>query len=103
MMLIALRPVLYLAHQYDAGDQLPVNDPGMAEAWLEAGSAKRIDEDAAAETEPAAEDKSSKALPATALSGQPGISDSGAEGDLIGRIPETPERKKSPAKRKKKT
>lgn len=38
--LIALRPVLYLAHQYKAGDELPVNNPEMIEAWLEAKSAK---------------------------------------------------------------
>ncbi len=35
----ATRPVLYLARQYMAGDALPVNDPEMVSAWLEAGSA----------------------------------------------------------------
>ena len=40
MKLKALRPVLYLAHQYDRGDELPVNNPDMVEAWLEAGSAE---------------------------------------------------------------
>ena len=39
MTLVAMRPVLYLAHQYSAGDKLPVNNPEMTAAWLEAGSA----------------------------------------------------------------
>ena len=96
MKLKALRPVLYLAHQYDRGDELPVNNPDMVEAWLEAGSAEWRTEEIP--TGPSAP----KAVPAAALAGQPGISDRGTEGDLTGRIPETPERKK-PVSRKKKT
>lgn len=38
--LTALRPILYLARQYKAGDSLPVNNPEMVEAWIEAGSAE---------------------------------------------------------------
>lgn len=96
MKLKALRPVLYLAHQYDMGDELPVNNPDMVEAWLEAGSAEwRVEEIPMGSS-------ATKAIPAAALAGQPGISERGVEGDLTGRIPETPERKK-PATRKKKT
>ena len=38
-MLIATRPILYLAKQYKAGDKLPVNNQEMVSAWIEAGSA----------------------------------------------------------------
>ncbi len=38
--LTALRPILYLARQYKAGDSLPVNNPEMVEAWIAAGSAE---------------------------------------------------------------
>lgn len=96
MKLKALRPVLYLAHQYDMGDELPVNNPDMVDAWLEAGSAEWRAEGIPIES------SAPKAIPAAALAGQPGISDRGTEGDLTWRIPETPERKK-PAARKKKT
>ena len=37
--LTALRPILYLARQYKAGESLPVNDTEMVEAWIAAGSA----------------------------------------------------------------
>lgn len=37
--LTATRPILYLAHQYRAGDSLPTNNPEMTAAWLESGSA----------------------------------------------------------------
>lgn len=38
--LTALRPILYLARQYKAGDPLPVNNTEMVEAWIAAGSAE---------------------------------------------------------------
>lgn len=38
--LTALRPILYLARQYKAGESLPVNNPEIVEAWIEAGSAE---------------------------------------------------------------
>ena len=38
--LTALRPILYLARQYKAGDSLPVNNAEMVEAWIAAGSAE---------------------------------------------------------------
>ncbi len=37
--LIATRPILYLAKQYKAGDKLPVNNQEMVDAWIDAGSA----------------------------------------------------------------
>jgi hypothetical protein len=82
MMLIAIRPVLYHAHQYSIGDSLPVNDPEMTELWIQAGTAVWQEADQTA---------SAKAAPVTATPGMPGISDSGTE-DLAGRITETPDR-----------
>lgn len=43
--LIARCPVLYLSKTYKAGDALPLNDPLMVSAWLDAGTAA-WDEDA---------------------------------------------------------
>lgn len=37
--LVATRPILYLAKWYAAGEQLPLNNQEMAAAWIEAGSA----------------------------------------------------------------
>lgn len=90
MTLIALRPVLYHAHQYGTGDSLPVNDPEMTELWIAAGTA--IWKEEAEPDKPPA-----KAVPVTAIPGMPGMSDSGTS-NLTGRIPETPARKKPPAK-----
>lgn len=99
MNLIALRPVLYNAHQYDMGESLPVNDSEMVELWIAAGTAVWKDE-----AEP--EKPIAKAIPATATPGITGMSSTGTD-ELIGHIPQTPERKtakagarKIPAKRK---
>lgn len=86
MKLIALRPVLYHAHQYDTGESLPANNPEMTQLWIEAGTAIWKDE---ADTEK----PTAKAIPVTATPGMPGMSDKGTD-ELIGRITETPERKK---------
>ncbi len=43
--LIALRPVLYLSHQYKIGDTLPVNNLEMVKAWIEARSAEWREKD----------------------------------------------------------
>lgn len=85
--LIALRPVLYLAHQYGTGESLPVNDPEMTKLWIDAGTAVWKEE-----TEP--EKPTARAISVTANPGMPGISSSGMD-DLAGRITETPERKKT--------
>lgn len=37
----ATRAVLYLNRLYEAGDELPEDEPAMVNAWLEAGSAIR--------------------------------------------------------------
>ena len=50
--LIALRPVLYLSKQYSIGDELPVNDAPMVDAWIRAKSAK-WDEGTGAAPDPA--------------------------------------------------
>ena len=65
--LIALRPVLYHAHQYSTGESLPVNDQEMTELWLKAGTAMWREED---EPEPQA----AQAIPVTAVAGMPGMS-----------------------------
>lgn len=91
MRLVALRPVLYLAHQYGTGENLPVNDQEMTDLWIAAGTAVWREDD---EPEPQA----AQAIPVTAVAGMPGISDAGTDG-LIGRIPEAPERKTAPAKK----
>lgn len=37
--LTAVYPILYLAHQYRVGEELPANDPAMTAAWIAAGTA----------------------------------------------------------------
>ena len=91
-MLKALRPVLYLAHQYSVGESLPVNDPEMVDIWIEAGTAV-WEEDAEA--------AAPKAIPASALDGMPGESSDGDADALIGRVPVTEERKAAKPRRKK--
>lgn len=86
MKLRAVQPILYRAHQYEVGDELP--DSEMKQTWLDAGTAVM------AEDEPAA--KVPKATPLTAQPGQIGISNSGNEDDLAGRLPKTIERAKEP-------
>ena len=65
--LIALRPVLYHAHQYSTGESLPVNDQEMTELWLKAGTAMWKED----EPEPQA----AQAIPVTAVAGMPGMMD----------------------------
>lgn len=86
--LIALRPVLYLSKQYGIGDELPVNNPVMVEAWIQAESAKWKDEAAGAEPET----PKTKVKRATAEPGIEGRSDSGPV--LQGKVPKTPGRAK---------
>ena len=42
MKLIAKVPILYFAHLYQIGDELPLQDQTMVDAWLEAGTAERL-------------------------------------------------------------
>lgn len=90
MKLIASRPVLYAATQYGAGDILPVTDDRMVAAWIECGSAAWVDEDQIAETAKPAIAKMAAAEP-----GLPGISSDGDPDAMVGKIPKTPQRKRS--------
>lgn len=83
MTLTAMRPVLYRSRQYEAGDTLPGDDLATVAAWLEAGSAKWLDDEAA--VAPAAIVKMAAAQP-----GLPGISSDGDPEALVGRAPEKP-------------
>lgn len=87
MRLIALRPVLYLAHQYDTGENLPVNDPEMTKLWIDAGTAV-WKEETESEKPPA------KAVLVTADPGIMGMNSTGIN-EMIGHIPQTSERKKT--------
>ena len=80
MRLIAKVPILYFAHLYEVGDELPLQNQTMIDAWLEDGQEVK---------KPA---KRPKAKMATARPGQIGISTTGNEEDLAGRIPDTPAR-----------
>ena len=42
-----MRPVLYRSVQYEAGDALPADDQATVAAWLEAESAKWLDDEGA--------------------------------------------------------
>ena len=78
---IAQTYILYNSTQYKPGDELPANDPEMLAAWLEAGTAKWVDE---------TDVRTMKAQAATALAGMYGTavsSDSGDGEDLVGRVP----------------
>ena len=87
MKLIATQPILYKAKQYLFGDELPTSDEKMVEAWIGAGSACWSEGDG----EQAA---SAKATAMTAQPGATGVSSTGNNEDLIGRIPESAEREK---------
>ena len=78
---IAQAYILYNSTQYKPGDVLPANDPEMLAAWLEAGTAKWLDETVV---------NSMKAQSVTALAGMYGTavsSDSEDGEDLVGRVP----------------
>ncbi len=91
--LIALRPVLYLSHQYEAGEELPASDATMVDAWLEAESAKWEEDAQEAKKAP-------KAKAAAATAGVTGLSSDGDPEAMAGRITTTPERETPKPKRK---
>ena len=80
MTLTAMHPVLYRSHQYSAGDALPGDDAATVAAWLEAGSAAWLDEEASDQPAP-------KAFAAVAQPGRTGISSDGDPEALVGRVP----------------
>lgn len=85
--LVALVYILYNSKQYAPGDELPANDAGMVEAWLEAKTAAWINESAVR----------AKARPVTALPGATGdaIHSESEDGEnLVGRVPRTSNRRK---------
>lgn len=109
--LIAIYPILYRAHQYKVGDELPTQDAEMVKAWLEAHTAeweggKGPMETAAEAEEAGAEEKAAEAengqqepvkataTPVTAVAGIEGQSSAGEDGAMVGRVPATPEREK---------
>ncbi len=89
MKLVAVYPILYGARQYKVGDELP--DSEMKQTWLDAGTATLV------EDEPEAPAPRAQML--TAQPGQIGISNSGNEDDLAGRIPKSIERAADPVKK----
>ena len=84
--------MLYLAHQYAAGDELPTNNPNMMEIWLASGAAAWI------EAEPTS--TADKAVPATAPAGMFGLSSDGDPEALVGRITPTEARSSSSPKKR---
>lgn len=84
--LIAIKPILYLSRQYKVGDELPVSDANMVQAWLDAKSAVYASGEAK---------KASTAKPVTAEPGLPGKAAASETGeDLVGKVPKTNARKK---------
>lgn len=85
--LIAVRHILYLSKQYKPGDELPQNDAGMKEAWLEAGTAK-LEDDEEIEIIEGEQKKKTKAKPVTAPAGLTGESvPKTSKDDLVGKPP----------------
>lgn len=98
--LVATYPILYLSKQYEIGEELVANNPEMVSAWIEAGTAKWVeDEEFEPDMEGTTDGKSEEALPpATAT---PVVAEAGLAGDavgsetdenLVGKIPKTPAR-----------
>lgn len=91
----AMRPILYRSTQYREGDALPADHEPTVAAWLEAGSAKWIDDEGLSKKAP-------KAKPVTAPPGQTGLSSDGDPDARVGHLPDKPSRKsvkKSAAKK----
>lgn len=78
MTLTAMLPVLYRSTQYEPGDTLPADDAALVEAWLEAGSAKWLQD--IDEAQPAQKAKLAMAEP-----GKPGLSSDGDPEALVGK------------------
>ena len=91
MKLIAVHPILYRSRQYWVGQELPADDAGMVQAWIEAGTAAWVGPDTP---------KPPKAKPAAAEPGLTGESPNGeTDENLVGKVPKTPAR--STGRRKK--
>ena len=91
MTLRAMLPILYRSTQYEIGSTLPADDARTVEAWLEAGSAKWLSDEEAA-----------PAPKAKAKTAQPGLTGKSSDGDpeaLVGRVTDTPQRRKRASKK----
>ena len=79
--LVAQVYILYLAHHYKPGEEIPASDLDMVKAWLEAGSVQWV---------PISEFARDKAYPMTAIDGMYGTatcSDSDDGINIVGRVP----------------
>ncbi len=79
--LVAQVYILYLAHHYKPGEEIPASDLDMVKAWLEAGSVQWV---------PISEFARNKAYPMTAIDGMYGAavcSDSDNGINIVGRVP----------------
>ena len=105
--LIATYPILYLATQYEIGDEIPANNPKMVDAWIKAGTAKWQEDEILDEgLEEGAEGTATMATPKDGVETLPSFAtpvsnEVGLEGDavnaettenLVGRVPKTPVR-----------
>ena len=91
--LIARTPILFESKLYGVGTELPTHNTAMNEAWIKAGTAKWVDDEAVS-TEKTV---SVKAKPKTAEPGLPGMavaSESETGEDLVGKVPKTKARSK---------
>ena len=82
----AVSYILYNSRQYAPGQELPTNNLDMVKAWIDAGTAVWMGESSEAV----------KAVPMTAIGGLSGEAvgpESAPEGDLVGRVPDTEQRK----------
>ena len=97
--------ILYNGRQYKPGEQLPTNNPAYISAWIEAGSAVWTDESDGSENT-TVKKTAAKAQRKTAPAGVTGIAQpaTGAEEDLVGKVPSkkargaVKEKSKRPAK-----
>lgn len=87
--LLALRPILYLAHQYKIGEELPQENEELVSDWLEAGSAAWIDDETDWEefVKLYFPQGAAKARSVTAQPGATGQSSDGNQDPLAGRLP----------------
>lgn len=87
--LIAQQYILFESKMYAPGEKLPVKNPDMVQAWLDAGTAVYVDDE---EKKPTA-----KATPRTAEPGLAGVAVSSEAEDgenLVGKTPKTASRAK---------
>ena len=87
--LTAQKSILFESKIYNPGETLPAHNASMVEAWIEAGTAVWLDDEA--------KKPQAKARPRTAEPGLPGVavaSESEDGENLVGKVPKTRGRKK---------